>query len=305
MYKYLYAIILAVLCSVLPARGQRTEDLAALASASFSEGSYAQALVYCSMYAAEHSGRLLLEKDIKLCLEYQRHFDAALQKGDDDLAELFRDRILALNPDDPKVSDRLASFRELLLERQPAPSPLPAAQGPSRKAAAPRPRHDFFNAEYSLVKDLEIGFSLNVSRIHFGVSAGYDIWKKQRALSPVVASNSYYWVRDEIIHPAHLMVHGGLFLGYVTLDCGAGLVSGKAMTALFHDSDHADNCSYHDHFDERNERLFMFRPEVKVHIPFSGSNRDSHLIVSFGYNFVKAAGSLEGITVSTGWGWAL
>lgn len=303
MKKSIYLIIVFVFCSFASAFGQ-SEDYARLASDSFSKGAYSQALVYCSMYAAENAERLPVEKNVKLCLEYERQFDEAVMNKNVSLAKVFCDKITALNPNDKKIRSRLSALETQI--QQSRTVTVPSTLKP-RRTSVFKQIPNYFNLEATIVKDLEISFNMNYSCFLFGINYGYDMWKSERFLTepaPLYASEYSPWSHTEIVHPMHLMLHAGLFFKYIAFDCGVGYVFAKTRTATYNRKGYALECDYHhEHSDEKNEMFFTFRPEVKVFIPFGEYSKDYHWIFTFGYNFVKDANCTEGITISTGWGW--
>lgn len=308
MYKYIYLIVISVFCSMTAMFGQ-TEDYAKLASESFSNGSYSQALVYCSMYAAEKSERLPIEKNVKLCLEYERQFDDAVMNENVSLAKVFCDRITALNPGDKRIKSRMSALETQVRQSRVSTKDVSTnTSTPTRRSSVFMRIPNYFNIEATIVKDLEVGFSMNYSFLMFGVNWGYDIWKDHRLLSEPFSYTPQYkystWTHEEIVHPMHLMVHGGLFFKYFAIDCGVGYVFAKTRKATYGVSGFTNDCSAHEHTDETRQQFFTFRPEVKVFIPFSGHDKDYHCIFTFGYNFVKDANCMEGITICTGWGWS-
>ena len=302
MKKSIYLILAFVYCSFASAFGQ-TEDYAKLASESFSKGAYSQALVYCSMYAAEKAERLPVEKNVKLCLEYERQFDEAVMNENVSLARVFCDKITALNPNDKKIRSRLSALEaQVQQSRTVTVRTIPSNPRP-RRTSVFKQIPNYFNIEATIVKDLEISFNMNYSCLFFGVNYGYDIWKSERMLTQP-SGWEYNWKHKEVVHPMHLMLHAGLFFNYIAFDCGVGYVFSKTRMASYQYLDYAANCNYrHDHSDEKNEMFFTFRPEVKIFIPFGGYSKDHHWIFTFGYNIVKDANCTEGITISTGWGW--
>ena len=307
MYRYIYTLMIAILSSLTTAWGQ-TEDYARLASESFTNGVYSQALVYCSMYAAEHAERLPIEKNVKLCLEYEKQFNDAAMNKNVPLARVFCDRITALNPRDNRIKDRLSALEaQVKSSSSPQSVSLVSASKPQRRPFPLKPDSNHFNIEATIVKDLEVAFSMNVSYLFLGVNYGYDMWKGQRILTepaPMYASEYAPWTHTEVVHPMHLMVHGGLFFKYFAIDCGVGYVFAKTWTATYSNKRYVENEGSHDHTDEKMASYFTFRPEVKVFIPFHGSRKDYHWIFSFGYNIVNKANCTEGITISTGFGWS-
>lgn len=307
MKKYLCLIVFLILASATAAIAQ-TDDYARLASDSFDEGHYSQALVYCSMHAAENAYRLPIEKKVKLCLEYERRFDEASLDGDVSLARVFCEKITALNPADKRIVSRMADLES----RADGPRPTQGAKmyGPSKiDTQSPSKRiPDYFNIEATIMKDLEVSFSMSRSCFLLGVDYGYDIWKGNRMLTqPVVLYKNGYDTRYdrlshiEIVHPMHLMAHAGLFFNYFSVGCGFGYVFAKTRTATY-SRFYSEESSGHEYSDEKNVAFFSFRPEVKVFIPFGRDGNARHWIFTFGYNVVKEANCTEGITLSTGWG---
>ena len=301
MKRYIFVIFLAS-CSILSVYGQ-TDDYAKLASQAFNNGSYSQALVYCSMYAAEKSERLPIEKDIKLCLEYERQFDDAVMNENVSLAKIFSDKIIALNPNDKRIRNRLLAIETQMKQtRAPQQTYTALYNTQSRHRAK-----DYFNFEATIVKDLELNFSKNYSCLLIGVNYGIDLWNEQRVLTdPEEITPDYYytdWKQTELSRPAHLMVHGGLSFKYFAVDCGVGYVFTKTRIATYSIKSESEDCTSHEHSNEKRVRFFTFRPEVKVFIPFESSNNDCHWIFTFGYNVVNDERCLEGITISTGCGW--
>lgn len=302
MNRYLFFIIVAVFCSITAVFGQ-TEDYAKLANESFSKGAYSQAMVYCSMYAAEHSERLPLEKNVKLCLEYERQFDEAVINENVSLAKVFCERITALNPNDKKIRSRLSALESQVRQARATSVNVVRSNPIRRKTSVFKRIPNYFNIEATIVKDLEVSFNMNYSCLLLGVNYGYDMWKSERMLTQPTG-REYNWKHKEVVHPMHLMLHAGLFFNYIAFDCGVGYVFSKTRMASYQYLDYAEECNYrHDHSDEKNEMFFTFRPEVKVFIPFGGYDKNYHWIFTFGYNFVNDANCTEGITISTGWGW--
>ena len=304
MNKYIYTLLIALLSSLTTVWGQ-TEDYAKLASESFTSGAYSQALVYCSMYAAENAERLPIEKNVKLCLEYERQFNDAAMNKNVPLAKVFCDRITALNPRDKRIKDRLSAL-EAQVKSSVSPQSISSVRvsKPQRKPFPLKPDCNHFNIEATIVKDLEVAFSMNISYLFLGVNYGYDMWKGQRILTepaPAYALEYAPWTHTEVVQPMHLMVHGGLFFKYFAIDCGVGYVFAKTRTATYKYRDYAENELRHEHTDEKRVSYFTFRPEVKVFLPL---RNDYHLIFSFGYNIVNKANCTEGITISTGFGWS-
>ena len=305
MKKYIFLIVFLILFPAKVASGQ-TDDYAKLASDSFGKGNYSQALVYCSMHAAEKAYRLPIEKKVKLCLEYERRFDEAALNGDVSLARVFCDKITAVNPADKRIVSRMDSLESL------ASRPHANTYAPPKKdtPALTKRIADYFNIEATILKDLEVSFSMNRSCFLLGVDYGYDIWKDNRKLTqPVLLYNSAYDARydryshTEIVRPMHLMAHAGLFFNYFAVDCGFGYVFAKTRSATY-SRIHMEDCSSHEHADEKNEAFFTFRPEMKIFIPFGRGGNARHWIFTFGYNVVKEANCTEGVTLSTGWGWS-
>lgn len=307
MYKYIYTLMIVLLASLTTAWGQ-SEDYAKLASESFTSGAYSQALVYCSMYAAENAERLPFEKNVKLCLEYEKQFNDAAMNKNVPLAKVFCDRITALNPRDKRIKDRLSAL-EAQVKSSVSPqsiSPVRVSK-PQRKPFPLKPDCNHFNIEATIVKDLEVAFSMNISYLFLGVNYGYDMWKGQRILTepaPMYANEYAPWTHTEVVQPMHLMVHGGSFFKCFAIDCGVGYVFAKTRTATYKGKYYAEKEGLHDHCDEKRVAFFTFRPEVKVFIPFRNYGKDRHWIFSFGYNFVNKANCTEGITISTGCGWS-
>lgn len=307
MNKYIYTLLIALLSSLTTVWGQ-TEDYARLASESFTNGAYSQALVYCSMYAAEHSERLPIEKNVKLCLEYEKQFNEAAMNKNVPLAKVFCDRITGLNPRDKRIKDRLSALEAQVKSSAPQQS-VDLARTPKapRKQFPLKPECNHFNFEATIYKDLEVSFSMNLSYLFLGINYGYDMWKSQRILTepaPMYANEYAPWTHTEVVRPMHLMVFGGLFFKYFAIDCGVGYVFANTRTATYKGKNYAEKEGWHEHSDEKRVAFFTFRPEVKVFIPFRNYGKDRHWIFSFGYNFVNKANCTEGITISTGCGWS-
>mgnify|MGYP003292137054 CR=1 FL=1 len=306
MKKIICLIIVFLTCSIAVAFGQ-TEDYSKLASDAFNNGSYSQALVYCSMYAVEYSERLPIEIKVKQCLEYERQFDEAALNSNLSLAKVFYNKIIELNPADKRIKDRLSALQSQINSSMTRTVYVPTTPSrPYRRKAF----ENHFNFEFTLYKDLEINFNMNFSWFLLGVSYGWDIWKGQRFLTEparVITPSFNGWQHTEIVHPMHLMLHGGLYFKYIAFDCGVGYVFAKTRTASYSGRDDADkSCyAYHEHTNEKREAFFTYRPEIKVFIPFTnGKGNDCHWIFSFGYNLVPKANCSDGLTISTGCGWA-
>ena len=304
--KKIISLIISLLCSIVAGFGQ-TEDYSKLASDAFANGSYSQALVYCSMYAAEYSERLPIETKVKQCLEYERQFDEATLNSNVSLAKVFSDKISELNPADKRIKDRFSALQSQINSSTTQTVYVPTAPSKSYRR---KTFENHFNFEFTLYKDLEINFNMNFSCFLLGVSYGWDIWKNQRFLTEparVITPSFNGWQHTEIVHPMHLMLHGGLYFKYIAFDCGVGYVFAKTRTASYYERDYADNTCYdfHKHTNEKREVFFTFRPEIKVFIPFTNDNgRDCHWIFTFGYNLVPKANCTEGLTISTGCGWS-